>query len=367
MPEGEAGPKPQTQRKTRKPPRSFWQWALLAVNFVLAGVVGLLGLGLAYGNWRFNDIETTTITKGVLSPVDVTTPINILLVGSDSRANFDAKDQKSFGDATAVEGQRSDSMMVVRLDPKASQIMVLSVPRDLWVTLADVNVEDKINQAFDGGPTRLISTIQNNLGLTINHFVQVDFSGFRKVVDAINGVTLYVPYPARDPITGLNIPTAGCTTLVGDQALAFVRSRGYEELRNGRWHKDPTADLGRIKRQQRFLRQVFRQSVAKVGVNPLALDRMLSSVIATVTVDDTFKRAEMLALARRLRNVNPDDVLSYTLPVTTDSTADKRSILRLSQLEATPLLNLFNGFAPDPNGPPVIMPNPETETGQPCT
>ena len=354
-------------RRAAKPPRSFWQWALLAFNIFLVGIVGLLGLGLAYGSWRFNDIERTTITKGVLSPVDVTTPLNILLVGSDSRANFDAKDRKSFGDDRVVEGQRSDSMMIVRLDPTSSEIMVLSVPRDLWVTLADVNVEDKINQAFDGGPSRLVSTIQNNLGLTINHFVQVDFSGFRRVVDAIDGVTLYVPFPARDPVTGLDIRVAGCTRLVGDQALAFVRSRGYQELRAGRWHSDPTADLGRIKRQQRFLRQTFRQSVANVGLNPLALDRLLSSVIATVTVDDTFKRPEMLTLARRLRNVNPDDVLSYTLPVISDTSADHRSILRLSQLEATPLLNLFNGFASDPNGPAVVKPNPDSENGRPCT
>ena len=350
----------------RKPPRSFWQWALLAVNGVLACTVGVLAMGLAYGNWKFGAIETTTITRGVLSPVDVRAPVNILLVGSDSRANFNASDRKSFGDTIAVEGQRSDSMMIVRLDPKASQIMVLSVPRDLWVTLADVNVEDKINQAFDGGPTRLISTIQNNLGLTINHFVQVDFSGFRKVVDAIDGVTIYVPFPARDPITGLNIPNAGCTTLIGDQALAYVRSRGYEELRNGRWHTDPTADLGRITRQQRFLRQTFRQSASRIGVNPIALDRMLSSVIATVTVDDTFKRPEMLALARRLRNVNPNDVLSYTLPVINDTSADKRAILRVSQREATPLLNLFNGFAQAPNAPFPVRPNQESDAGPPC-
>ena len=98
-----------------------------------------------------------------------------------------------------------------------------------------------------------------------------------------------------------------------------------------------------------------------------AIRILLSSVIATVTVDDTFKRPEMLTLARRLRNVNPDDVLSYTLPVMSDTSADHRSILRLSQLEATPLLNLFNGFAPDPNGPAVVKPNPESENGRPCT
>lgn len=332
----------------------------------LATVVVLIGSALAYGNWRFNDIERTTITKGILSPVDVSTPVNILLVGSDSRASFSGKDQKSFGNTSDVEGQRSDSMMIVRLDPKSRDIMVLSIPRDLWVRVAEVDIEDKINQAFDGGPSRLISTIQDNLGLAINHFVQVDFSGFRKVVDAIGGITLFVPYPARDPITGLTIATAGCTKLVGDQALAFVRSRGYQEYRGGSWRTDPTADLGRITRQQRFLRQTFRQSVAKVGVNPVALDRLLSSVLATVTVDDTFERAEMLRLARRLRTVNPDNVLTYVLPVFNDTSPDKRSILRLSQVEATDLLNLFNGFALGADASDAVKPNREPDTGPPC-
>jgi polyisoprenyl-teichoic acid--peptidoglycan teichoic acid transferase len=349
-----------------KPPRSFRQWLLLAVNAVLAGVVAVVGLGLAYGNWRFNGIDRTTITKGILTPTVASTPVNILLVGSDSRASFTGRDQKSFGDAKAVEGQRSDTMMVVRIVPGSNEVMVLSIPRDLWVKLAQVSVEDKINQAFDGGPSRLIATIQENLGLTINHFVQVDFSGFRQVVDSIGGISLYVPYPARDPMTGLDIKNAGCNKLVGEQALAYVRSRYYEEHRDGRWRTDPTADLGRITRQQRFLRQTFRQSVASIGPNPLALDRLLSSLLATVTVDDTFQRSEMLSLARRLRGVNPDNVLTYVLPVYSDTSADHRSILRLSQVDATGLLNLFNGFAPGGDTNAVVKPTPDAEPGQRC-
>lgn len=339
---------------------------LLGINVALAGIVGVIGFALVYGNSRFNSIDRATIKPGVLNPTTPETPMNILLVGSDSRAKFTGKDQKSFGDAVAVEGQRSDSMMVVHVDPKSSDIMVLSIPRDLWVRLAEVNIDDKINQSFDGGPSRLIATIENNLGLTINHFVQVDFSGFRDVVDAIDGISLYIPFPARDPITGLNIPNAGCTKLVGDQALAYVRSRGYVEYRNGRWHKDPTADLGRITRQQRFLRQTFRQSVAKIGPNPVALDRMLTSVLKTVTVDDTFQRSEMLTLARRLRSVDPDKVLTYVLPVYTDVAPDSRSILRLSQQEATDLLNLFNGFSPDGATSDAITPTRDTDNTPPC-
>ena len=350
----------------KKPPRSFGQWLLLGVNVSLGIVALLIGTLLIYGNARFNSIDRTTIAAGVLSPAVAETPINILLVGSDSRADFDAKDQKSFGDATRVEGQRSDSMMLVRIDPKSDEILVLSIPRDLWVRVTEENIDDKINQAFDGGPTRLISTIQENLGLTVNHFIQVDFSGFRGVVKAIDGVRMYLPFPARDPITGLSVKTAGCTTLVGDQALAFVRSRSYQEFRNGRWHTDPTSDFGRIKRQQRFLRQTFRQSVGKVGANLVALDRMLTSILATVTVDDTFQRSEMLSLARRLRNVNPEKVVTYVLPVISDTAPDKRSILRLSQQEATGLLNLFNGFAPGEGAAPTPNPTDAADVAAQC-
>lgn len=324
--------------------------AVVALTVLTAMAVFLVGGGLAYLNWRVAQVPRVEGLGSVLSdPVSSNVPVNILLVGSDTRSDIPTSEHHKFGDDTDVEGQRSDTMMIVHADPQKGQLSVLSIPRDLWVTLADLGTPDRINQAFDGGPSRLIRTIQSEIGIQINHYAEVDFVGFRSVVKAVGGVPVYVPRPARDTITGLRIESEGCTLLDGEQALAYVRSRRYQELVNGRWRTDPTSDFGRIKRQQGFMRHTLRRALAKGARNPIVLDRLIGAAVKTVKLDDQFSTRDLARLARRFRSLPPEAVRTYVLP-STSATINRNDVLLLDKGRANDVINRFNGFPP---GPPM--------------
>jgi LCP family protein required for cell wall assembly len=169
---------------------------------------------------------TTTLDLGGDVAVE-----NYLLVGSDSRACIDPN--SPYAGAFLTEGNdigdRSDTIMVLRVDPDESQAAILSFPRDLWVKIGSTNRKSRINSAFDkDDPSRLVDTIQQNFLIPINHYIEVDFCAFKYLVDAIGGVTIPFAYPTRDRYTGLNVEAPGCVAMTGDEALAYVRSRHYE-------------------------------------------------------------------------------------------------------------------------------------------
>lgn len=308
-------------------------------------VNAVLGAALVLGNRTLDRVERVPVRPGLLQPAEPRLPLNILVVGSDSRADLDTADQRSFGTDTEVKGQRSDTMMLVHADPRTGQVGVLSIPRDLYVPLSGFDRSDRINMAFfEGGHDALIATIQDNLGVRINHFVEVDFVGFRDVVDAVGGVPVFVPNPARDRVTGLDVPGSGCVTLKGDQALAYVRSRHYQELVNGRWRTDPTSDFGRIKRQQGFIRHTLERAVARGARNPARLNSLLSAVLDSMRIDDAFSRRDIARLANQLRSVDPDAVRTYVVPTFPD-TVNGAAVLRLDADRIGAVLNRFSGFA----------------------
>ncbi len=325
---------------------------------VVGCVLAVLGILVEGGLWwwvghALGRVERVAIEQGTLQAVASDLPQNILLVGSDSRSDLTGADQASFGSAAQVVGSRSDTMMLLHVDPRTGAVSVLSIPRDLWVTLADVGTKDKINQAFDGGPSRLLRTIQREVGIQVNHYVEVDFVGFRAVVNAVGGVPVFVAQPARDTVTGLKIDTAGCVNLVGDQALAYVRSRRYQEKINGQWKSDPTSDFGRIKRQQGFFRHTLERAVSKGARDPRKLPGLVDALIGSIAIDDKLSRADLLRLAKQFRNINPDTVRTYVLPTTPD-VIDKRDVLILDPTRADEVLNRFNGFGPASLKPPQV-------------
>ena len=114
--------------------------------------------------------------------------------------------------------------------------------------------------------------------------MQVDFGGFEGAVNAIGGITMNFPYPAKDAYSGLNITSAGCQLLNGTQALAVARSRHYEYYANGYWQFDGTGDFGRIDRQDAFLRALVDQ--ARTKYNPLTINALLGSIPQGITIDD---------------------------------------------------------------------------------
>jgi LCP family protein required for cell wall assembly len=226
-----------------------------------AGIVGALGATgtLAAARTTINSVVRVPAVAAKLSPASATVE-NFLLVGSDTRAGADptAADAGGIGTAADVSGGRSDTIMILRHDTSSGSASLLSIPRDLWVAVPGHDKKRRINSALNDGPDVLVQTIQENLGIPIHHYVEIDFSGFKTLVDALGGVRICVDTAVRDVNTGLNIPEPGCHVLDGVQALAYARSRHYESYVNDTWEQDPTSDIGRTKRQQQFVNLALR-------------------------------------------------------------------------------------------------------------
>lgn len=328
------------------PPRRRWpRRILIALNIFVA--FSLVGAAASYGylKYRLGQIPKLDI-PGLRNDGndDPDKPMNVLLVGSDSRKNISKTEAKAFGTEKQVGGERSDAMIILHVDPDAEKASLLSIPRDLFVPIAGTGRSDKINAAFEGGPERLIATIKGALGIEIDHYVEVDFNGFRGVVNSIGGVKVYFPSPARDSVTGLNIRTAGCVELDGDTSLKFVRSRNYTYYESGKWRTDPTADLGRIDRQQDFVRRVMHKAI-RVGKNPATLNALIGNAVKNVSFDEAFSTKDMLRLAKRFRSLEPDRVDMLDIP--TYQTRERgQSVLKMKQPDATEALARFRGEAP---------------------
>ncbi|HEX3212324.1 MAG TPA: LCP family protein, partial [Actinomycetota bacterium] len=232
----------------------------IAAALLVLGLLSAAG-GWGYTTFRFGQISSVHVPGLGKAPSDGS--VNLLVVGSDTRQGLR---DGGFGDAA---GQRSDVIILVHLVPAARHAAVLSIPRDLYVPVAGTGGSAKINSAFNHGPGQLVQTIQQSFGIPVNHYLLVNFDGFREVVDALGGVPLYFPRPVRDSNdghneSGLNIPRTGCQRLGGNQALALARSRYFQyQDRAGRWHGDPATDLGRIRRQQTMLRVLAANAVGR--------------------------------------------------------------------------------------------------------
>lgn len=251
---------------------------------------------------------------------------NILIVGSDTRAGID--------DPT-TPGERSDAIMVLHLGAGGDKLM--SVPRDLVVTIAGTGASDRVNAAYNtdlgGGPGRLIETVKDNLGIPIERYMELDFNAFSGVVDALGGVTIEFAHPAFDDESGLYVTEAGPQELDGEQALAYVRSRQYTEEIDGRRVVDPTADLGRIQRQQQFLLTVFRE-IGGSG-NPLTLLRVGGKLSEGLALDDGLGLFGAMRLVWDLRGLEPETVILPVVP------AGDGATLRLDQAQAPAVLAGF--------------------------
>ncbi len=275
---------------------------LLLPLLLLALVVG----GWLYARSVFNRIEKVPVSEVLSSGGEGT---NYLVVGSDSRDPADLVDAGL--DPAAFQeggGQRSDTILLLRFADGGAKM--LSIPRDLYVPIAETDGSAKINAAYNGGPKRLILTVQEALGIPIHHYLEVDFVSFASLVDSLGGITIEFPHPAFDHNSGLDVQQAGPVELDGPQALAYVRSRHYVEVVDGKQRPDGTGDLGRVTRQQTFLTAVL----GKLGEsrNPLTLARAAGSASGGLRIDDRLDLMDAARLAWRLRGVDPAPVVLPT-------------------------------------------------------
>jgi LCP family protein required for cell wall assembly len=307
-------------------------------------LVGAVGVG--YVNWRYGQIKRVDVHLAATPPGK---PENFLIAGSYNRAGItqNSPNAGAFLNGPYSSGQRSDSIMILRVDPRTTRASLLSIPRDLWVPIAGKGSSNKINAAFAESPQTLVNTIEQDFGIPINRYINVDFVGFQKLVDAIGGLPIYFDVPMRDSNTGLDVEHAGCVKLNGEQALAFARSRylHYYNPLLGEWVPDDASDFGRIKRQQFLIRHAIRR-IEQEGLvtNPLRLNRMADAFVSTVSTDRQLGIGDMRNLAEQFRKFNSSNLNTYSIPVD-NYTVDGQDALQMRTVDAQPILNEFRGIA----------------------
>lgn len=329
--------------------RSWGQRLLIAANaLALLGALVTAG-SLAYSNSRLEGVDRVALGD-VLDPEEVEPgdPMNVLIVGIDDASGLSDEDSvKSGREGPDVAGQHTDTIMILRLDPRAGTAQMVSLPRDLWVPIAETGTEQRINTALQsGGPARLIRTIDEAFDIPIHHFVQVDFAGFRELVEIVDGVPISFPRPARDRQSGLNIEAAGCYTLGPVQALGFARARYYDvQDAAGEWHRDPRADLTRAGRQQLFIELALSRAISRGAKNPNTLRRLVDLGASAVTFDDSFEVGQLVELGVHYRNFQPTELQTFELSLVDDMQGGAQ-VLRLVEEASEPILAVFRGVPP---------------------
>ncbi len=306
---------------------------IVIITSILVAIVVIGTAAYGYVRYRYDQIQQLNV-NGLNSATSSSQPENILLVGDNSRctltkySSFYKTHKQNFGSCSQVGGGRSDVTMILHVNPAQHQAYLLSIPRDLWLPMPGGNglqlrVDDSLNAAETSylhlpfGPTLLVKAIEQDLGIPINHYVELNFYTFEQVVNTLGGVTIDFPTKLVDHYSGLNITHPGCQHLNGSQALALVRARHlyYYDPATGSWNYDGTGDLGRIQRTHIFLRVLATQVKSSALSNPLQANALLGSVIPSLKVDKGFTLSSMVSLALAFQHVNPAAIPSATLPV----------------------------------------------------
>lgn len=254
------------------------------------------------------------------------TPVNLLLLGSDSRISGGDASQWTYG------GQRTDAIMVVHVAADRRSAAVVSIPRDAWVPIPGHGTA-KVNAAFSyGGPALMQQTVEELTGVRIDHVAILDFEGFARVTDVLGGVEICVPRTVSDMRGTFE---KGCSTMDGDTALRYVRQR----------YGLPGGDFDRVRRQQNWVRSVMRQGrAAGLLTDPVKLDATLDALTSSLATDAGFGVPEMRELALSLRESDASAVRFLTVPVTgTGTSADGQSIVLLDRPAAAVLWAAVRG------------------------
>ncbi|MFB8775883.1 LCP family protein [Streptomyces broussonetiae] len=306
---------------------------LKAAGLTLAGalVLGIAAAGWAY--WHLNDNITSVDINSALGDDrpsrPLTTPtgdasaaaspvpsgaLNILVLGSDSRTG--AENQELGGGDSG--GARSDTAMIVHLDAGRTGATVVSIPRDTLVTRPSCPLPDggetaerqnvMFNTAYAvGGPVCAVKTVETLTDVRMDHYVELDFAGFAKLVDALGGVTVTTEEDIDDEDSHLTLP-AGTHHLDGEQALAFARTR--HGVGDG-------SDLGRIRLQQQLVLALLTQiSGTSLLSDPTELYRVADTLTGSLTTDTELDSlGELTGLGESLRGLEPENVTTVTMPV----------------------------------------------------
>lgn len=262
-----------------------------------------------------------------------------LIVGSDSREDLD--DTEGFGE---FDGQRADVVMVlIRPRDNADQAAIMSIPRDLWVDKVCGEGSQRVNESLEGcgslnGPTVLVETVEELIGVQVDHFAMVDLQGFQGAVDAVGGYEICVGRPVRDSRANLELP-AGCTLADGEQALAWLRSRQTQELTDQGWKTvEGASDLMRNERQREFM--VSMMSRVADFSNPSEIYGIAQAVAPFVTVDAGLSLMDAVGLATTLRGLDEGSVVELEIEVV-DHYTDAGAAVLLAVSDPAEMVDAF--------------------------
>jgi LCP family protein required for cell wall assembly len=311
----------------------------VVLTFLILSVLGVFG---AVGFVYFIDSKIDKIPDEELPSLEEEMDQgfrNILIVGSDSREDL-PEGFENFGD---FGGERTDVIMIAHIIPGEGG-QLLSLPRDLKVAIPD-NGTNRINAAFVfGGPDLLVQTIQDNLDVPIHHYVEIDFGGFARVVDALGGIEKTFDNPARDLKSGLNVD-AGTQVMDGETALAYARSRNYQELIGGSWQSIDGSDIGRTHRQQEVLLLMFDRATSPSSA--FSLPSFATTFAEQITADAGFTPSVMIDLGRATLSLASSEIETITLPVTNSREGGVAYVV-LVEPDATSVLTAFIAGIPFP-------------------
>jgi LCP family protein required for cell wall assembly len=293
----------------------------LSVVVLLVAAVGAGVAYIAYRNHQIHHIPVNnlaTVPNGTGGSGGSKGGVQtFLLIGSTSRCVLNNNQAGAFGScAQGVTGVNSDVILLLRADPSEHRLSILSIPRDL--VLENVRHDSqkfyKVDAALAEGPSQLVAVIEEDFGIPINHFAELNFDTFQNVVNALGGIDMYFPFPESDDFSSLDITTAGCHHLNGFEALAVVRARHLSYKDNGVWDYDGSGDLGRIIRVHEFLR-VLANSLQQSGIgNPIRDNAIIGAVAPQLTVDSSLSVSDMAHLILSFHKVSIGAVPQQTLP-----------------------------------------------------
>ena len=327
------------------------QRLFLVLNLlIVAGAIGA-ALALDVTEEAISSIPRTSYGNSLVQDAAEGEPLNFLLIGSDSASTLpdDHPLRRS-----RPPGLRTDTMMVLRIDPVTSEASVLSIARDLWVPVAGYSQNQKLTDVMTltDLPT-LVQTIREYLQIPLHHVVSVDFNGFLEMIEILGGVPMRVDYPLRDIKGHLSIPETGCINLTPEQALGLVRARHLDAKVDGRWTRvDGRGDYARIERQQDFLVLAMDRAFEKGVRNPSTLKALVGDVAAGgfVNLDERLTFQQVLDLADEFSDFASDGLAKYTLPIQPELIGEEPNVKAVSLLyegAAKPVLDVFRGTVDD--------------------
>lgn len=285
--------------------------AASTTGFVAVGVLAVAGFFVTEAR-RLDSVNRVDVATQPSTDPGVQT---FLVVGTDRGVNSTAG---------------ADAIAAIRIDGATHSASVLAIPRDL--TIADSATGDvaKVSAIFRShGPSGLVSSIQDALGIDVSHYVQVDPAGFAALIDSTGGVEVRSSVSLRDLRSGLRITGGRCTQLDGDTALALARARSVEVERGGRWQADGLSDIGRMQREN-ILGRALLDSLHHANLtDPVGLDHLVDAFVGHVTVDSGLRRDDLIAVVRTARSIPVGEISTAWLPVEDSERPDGASGLSL--------------------------------------